>query len=332
MDLSTRGPHLMVALTSASTLSPFLRTVSMTLLSLPHSLTLILAMVHMTTVLSDCHFVASDTQRQVCRRKSRPKFDRDAIKGLDKAWVSETLTCGLYSDWKQDIETDVNNFNAAALDLLTRHCPQTTPKAKKPFFSEELWTLRTEKNACLRKLKQVCNAYRRELQYAVLFAWNSQRRSASRDRTPCISKTWSYRLTLQCDALLVAGRFYNKLKATKQLLREAKHSHMQRFVDQLPPTASATDILAGLRPCIGTSNMRKRKGTSLPLVRDEKGRPCRSQAATARRWSNFFCDMEGGSKMNLDQQPRRLWIQGLASEKPDMISVQTTEMPTLTRA
>lgn len=245
--------------------------------------------------------------------------------------ICSTLDPTSTANWQQDIETDVAQFNANALHLLTKHCRPPAPEAKKPFFDETLWALRVEKNSCRRVLKTVCKVYRSEVLRTYLQAWTQSRRPVELHASVTFSQApehWNYRVTLQCDALLAAGRFYNKNLCTKKNLKSAKKLHVQKYIDQLPPGASAADILAGLRPCIGTSNMRKRKGASLPHVLDAQGRPCRTQEETVNRWSAFFCDMEGGTKIDLAQQ-RQLWLDGLARELPTELDVPLDELPTL---
>ena len=269
--------------------------------------------------------------RPVLRRRKRPRIDRAAIKHIDRNIISSAIASTSAPNWQQDIETDVAQFNATAVQLLTTHCKPSAPDAKKPFFDEALWNLRTEKNSSRRALKRVCKAYRSEVLRTYFNAWTISHGSAilhESQPSNCASEHWNYRITLQCDALLAAGQFYNKNFHTKKSLRIAKKMHVQHYVDQLHPGASATDILAGLRPCIGTSNMRKRKGTSLPQVFDAQGRPCRTQEETVNRWSAFFCDMEGGTKMDLAKQ-RQLWTEGLAKELPTELDVPLEELPTL---
>ena len=267
----------------------------------------------------------------VLRRRKRPSIDRTAIKHIAGNLVCSALDTTSTSNWQQDIETDVTQFNASALNLLTKHCRPPAPEAKKPFFDDELWNLRAEKNSCRRVLKRVCMVYRSEVLRTYFQAWTQSRRYVDPHGSqyfPHVHEHWNYRVTLQCDALVAAGRFYNKNFHTKKNLRFAKKMHIQKYVEQLHPGASAADILAGLRPCIGTSNMRKRKGTSLPHVLDEQGRPCKTQEDTVNRWSAFFCDMEGGTKMDLTQQ-RQLWLEGLTKELPKALDVPLEEMPTL---
>ena len=267
----------------------------------------------------------------VLRRRKRPSIDRTAIKHIDGKLVCRALDPTSTSNWQQDIETDVTHFNAKALNLLTKHCRPPAPEAKKPFFDDELWNLRAEKNSCRRALKRVCSVYRAEVLRTYFQVWTQSLRQVDphdSQYSPNADEHWNYRVTLQCDALAAAGRFYNKNLHTKKNLRTAKKMYIQKYVEQLHPGASAADILAGLRPCIGTSNMRKRKGTSLPHVLDEQGRPCKTQEDTVNRWSAFFCDMEGGTKMGLTQQ-RQLWLDGLTKELPKELDVPMEEMPTL---
>ena len=238
--------------------------------------------------------------RPVLRRRKRPQIDRAAIKHIDRNIISSAIASSSAPNWQQDIETDVAHFNATALQLLTTHCKPSAPEAKKPFFDEALWNLRTEKNSSRRTLKRVCKAYRSEVLRTYFNAWTLSQGSA----TMHASEHWNYRITLQCDSLLAAGQFYNKNFHTKQSLRIAKKTHVQQYVDQLHPGASATDILAGLRPCIGTSNMRKRKGTSLPHVLDAQGRPCRTQEETVNRWSAFFWALDWGPCQRATQGTR----------------------------
>ena len=109
--------------------------------------------------------------RPVLRRRKRPQIDRAAIKHIDRNIISSAIASSSAPNWQQDIETDVAHFIATALQLLTTHCKPSAPEAKKPFFDEALWNLRTEKNSSRRTLKRVCKAYRSEVLRTYFNAW-----------------------------------------------------------------------------------------------------------------------------------------------------------------
>ena len=58
------------------------------------------------------------------------------------------------------------------------------------------------------------------------------------------------------------------------LLRKDKTSHLSTVIAETGPGAAASTILHALKPFIGSTNPKKQKWASLPMVFDEAGRVC----------------------------------------------------------
>ena len=66
----------------------------------------------------------------------------------------------------------------------------------------------------------------------------------------------------------------------------------------------------------------------LPFIRDARGRPCATAHEVVDRWTQFFCDMEGGQRMT-EPQLRERWLHNLAQLRAETCQVSITEMPSL---
>lgn len=99
-------------------------------------------------------------------------------------------------------------------------------------------------------------------------------------------------------------------------------------IGSIPDSASAGQILTMMKPCIGTSNSRKRNRPCLPLVLDAQGEVCTSADDARNRWIEFFAAMEGGVRIGTTEQ-RALWIDNLQSFCAEAFDYPLQELPTL---
>ena len=73
-------------------------------------------------------------------------------------------------------------------------------------------------------------------------------------------------------------------RTIKSALQTAKQKHVQETIDSIPATSSSSQILRLLKPCIGSSNSRKRSRPGLPQVVDAEGEVCTTTTEAQDRW------------------------------------------------
>ena len=112
--------------------------------------------------------------------------------------------------------------------------------------------------------------------------------------------TCSY--NVQVGLLRLGAEALSTTRHIRRQIRNAKGAHVEKVVNEIPAAASGSQILAQLRPVIGTSNSRKRKGSAMPYVLDGQGAPCQTPEAIVNRWVEYFGQMEGGDRLSLQEQ------------------------------
>ena len=255
------------------------------------------------------------------RKTARP-LARNAM--TKNTTTAQALANYAPSSWQCDIDSQVNHYNGHVEAVLKSNSadPNTTPK--KPYISPEIWNFREDKNRAKRRLKKLDRFYRQEILYCTFRSWRhtKQRQADSHlGTTPFQQGLWTSRL-------LLCSRLHRCASRTKNLLKQAKADYISGFFDQIPENASAATILQQLRPCIGSSNMRKRGRPCLPQVKKEDGTHCLNTEEVQDRWIEFFAAMEGGTRMSLAQQ-REMWVDNLKVLSADSLDVDLTQVPSL---
>ena len=248
------------------------------------------------------------------KRTGQPaRFDRSSI-------TKDTLRNGLQQiragDWNDDIEQQVDTFTTDLVTQLAKSCPKTPDQPKKP-YTEEMWALRGQKNSLRKRLQATQRALRQEWLQIFFSAWNIGTGTGM-----------GYAHLLSCCRVKLSANYYSCGKSLHKQLKEKKASYVNEILQDIPPSASASQILYCLRPCIGTSNMRKRKGTGLPFLKDAQGETCRTTTALVDRWADFFGAMEGGTRCNLQQQ-REQWLAGLKAHAQPSHCSELAHLPSL---
>ncbi len=263
------------------------------------------------------------TSTRTSAMKNAPKFDVTQIKKMTSHTVKTHLQ--QKASWHEDIETQVDLFNSQTHELLRKHCAHQVEGAKKPFFTEELWDLRKQKLKCRRSVKTIHRVQRQELLATVFQRW----RCTTKTHPPTdFDAAWNYGCSLMAFQLRATAGLHCSNCQLRRAIGKGKEQHVQRHIDALTPNASASDILHGLRPIMGSSNQRKRKGASLPCVIDAEGEPCRTAKELQDRWIEFFGNMEGGERIG-EQEQRDRWRQGLQMESTRELQLPLEELPTL---
>lgn len=224
----------------------------------------------------------------------RVNYDRTAILEKEIAQgIAADLSQTQVPDWSANIEEHVKQYTQQAHDVLQRWAPKRQGPAKKPFISDGIWSLRSQKRDAERRLRHTHRLINREYLAVVFVAW------AGRTTPTCCLVGWR-----------VGAQFVVTL------------------IEQLPPGASACDILRGLRPAIGTSNLRKRKGESLPQIRDGNDQICSTKEDAVNAWADYFTAMEGGERLAPEEQ-RTKWVDGLQCMMQEVVDMDITVCPNL---
>ena len=242
-------------------------------------------------------------------------FDRQKVHERTDE-LQKDLGAGVVAEWDVDIEEHVDDYTRQIHQTLKRHAPKERGAPKKPFIGEALWKLRSEKRESERCLEHTKRLIDREYLALYFQAWTGRKTSRS-----CIYG-W------KAGAVRLAATLRHKGRLLRQGIRDAKNDYVNEIVGEFTPQDSASDILRGLRPVIGTSNMRKRKGQSLPQVRDKDGKICDNKTDAVNAWVDYFTAMEGGERLQADEQ-RVKWIQGLEDFQQDEVELEVRECPNL---
>ena len=262
----------------------------------------------------DCrsHQIRTATRRQT--------FNRDNIKSHDG--LRAELCSTEVAPWEQNVETQIHDLNAAITGALERHCPKPHVTAKKPFLDKEIMALRQQKNALRQRQNESWKHHRRSLLYRVFAGWRTKHDSHS---IPDVFDIQHY-----VGILRLGAASFSTTRRIKQQVRQAKRSYVEQVVNGIPESACSSQILAQLRPIIGTSNSRKRKGSAMPYVLTLDGQPCRTPDELVDRCVEHFGNMEGADRLN-PQEQRDLWWTGLQQlQATDLSEVTLKDLPKLT--
>ena len=252
-----------------------------------------------------------------CRRQT---FNRDNIKGHDgfRAELCSTTV----APWEQHIEAQIHDLNTAITGALERHCPKPHVAAKKPFLDKEIMALRQQKNALRQRHSESWKHHNRSLLYRAFASWRT-----GLDSHPIPD---AFDVQHYVGILRLGAASYSTTRRIKHQVRQAKRSYVEQVVNGIPESASSSQILAQLRPIIGTSNSRKRKGSAMPYVLTLDGQPCRTPEALVDRWVEHFGSMEGADRLN-QQAQRDLWWTGLQQlQATDLSELTLQDLPKLT--
>ncbi len=248
-------------------------------------------------------------------------FDRTKIKG--NCGVQDDLRAAKPSPWTMNIEAQVNALNEVIAGTLKQHCEKDHPSAKKPFITDEIMKLRQAKNILQRQQSTARTMYRRILLQRVVYAW----RDGENSLNGCPD---AFDVQLSLGLLRIGCRIAHTTRTIHGQVRRAKRNYVEKIIDEIPKDASSSTILTAMRPVIGTSNTRKRKGGAIPYVMTKDGEACQTPEELVNRWVEHFGEMEGADRLTNDAQ-RELWIAGLQKlQAEDFGQLNLEELPTLT--
>ena len=224
--------------------------------------------------------------------------------------------------WKTDIE--LHELTVRQQMQKAVRVAGATPKSrpKKAYIDAETWSIRTQLLQQRKLLKRTRRGIAREALYKTFRAWSGALPAAQ------VDQSFNYGSTLRIAQVRnIAG--YRKLRISlRSHLQSAKQRLMAQRLEMVNEHTVAHSILHMLRDFTGPTNPKKAKKTTLPMVHNQNGLPCRSTAEAAQTWIQFFSDMEGGQRQSMAEL-RQDWINSLHEMTPAHFQVQAHELPTL---
>lgn len=255
--------------------------------------------------------------------KKKQKVDRSSINSQS---VLPNLLKVQAPAWEDDIAHHIETYTQDLHHCLAVSCPPCKETGKKTFFPLSLWRLRDQKLAAKKRVTAIGGRYRTECLRAIFQQWSSM---VSSSDAPSPVSFYNYAVTLRCWRL----RHYVELKVLaaklKRLLQQSRHAAMTEALKELPDTASANDILKIVKLFLGPTNVKHLKRKTLPMLLDEQGQPCSLPAQLLSRWITFFGDMEGGVRLDEDEQWAK-WRSNLQRFRKEQFVLTLADIPSLT--
>ena len=257
--------------------------------------------------------------------KRAPTCHRHLIKGNQT--IQRKLGHYQVPPWNCDINSQVIDLNQHIQAALTPETAQDDchPR-KKPFITDEIWWLRSRRNRLKKTQTYTTRALTKETLGQTFRAWKSTRTTG---HPPDVAPPdRHFEVLLRCCKLKQGVELTLISRSIKQQLRDARANYVFDIIQAIPANSSSSQILTLLRPCIGTSNSRKRSRPGLPQVLTEEGEPCTTTNAACDRWIEYFSQMECGQRVT-GQQLFDIWRANLESLRCDRFEESLTTLPSL---
>eukprot|EP00435_Cladocopium_sp_Y103_P017883 s2571_g4.t1 len=225
--------------------------------------------------------------------------------------------------WHTDVEQQADKLTSDLTGVLC-DAVQKPLCIKKPYIDLPIWNLRSQKLQHRKRLNELNRRLARHLLAHLFGAWKCQHLDDIN-----ILAEQQFAVSLHCWR--TKAYFAHRAVALKlrQALRSAKSRVLNTTLAQLDEKTSASQVLHCLRPFIGPTNLKHCKKKTIPLVKDRHGRVCRNASEALDTWIEFFRNMEGGQRTTW-QTLRTHWHAELAAGREETLSIDATELPTLT--
>ena len=253
-------------------------------------------------------------------RKALRHHDRNKIK---QSRHCIDLSSVIVPSWTCDIETQVRDLNETVHAQLQSICPRDRTKPKKPFIDDATWALRAEKLGLKKRLSAARHQTKFDLQCRFFKQW------AKKVSPEEHLANQQHSQSMYCQILRLTCQYRSCTRQLKCKLQKLKSTQLQQAIADVGYQASAGTLLHVMKPFIGSTNLKKCRKASLPIVKKEDGSLCMNPIEAQDRWIRFFQHMEGGQRMSQEEY-RHHWIQGLAQflQTKDF-DLQIQDMPTL---
>lgn len=266
--------------------------------------------------------------RCVTATEGRPQHDHQSFDRtqITRANVELALTDISVPSWSANIETHFEEYNQQIHNCLKRHCPKRKQGPKKSFFTHKVWDLRASKCAVKKQLNALGARTCRTSLVTVFQNWCKVTQGGVIDRQ---ADLFQYGTTLICWRLKLIAKLSTFKCRLKRELQCAKKIALSSSLSELPPSATAQDILKVIKEHVGPTNPQKVKRKPLPMLNDENGEACTYPAQLLDRWVKFFGSMEGGTRMSKEQQWTH-WRSNLQTLRRTQVDCRMEDLPTLT--
>lgn len=227
-------------------------------------------------------------------------------------------------EWQENVELQADQVVQQVHAAMAQAKPLAAPTAKKPYFTEEIWTLRLRKLQHRQINKRLRRGLAREALQNCFLAWRSGR------PPPYQEEIFQYGSTLPCAQIKSMMGFYKLRTIMKHILQKSKQAFLSPRLEQLSPHTPASTVLAEIRPLAQRIPKNKNEVRStLPLIHSAQDQPCTLPNEALEVWVNFFSDMEGG--MHVDRnQLRAQWLEALREHSREHLHIEAEQVPTLT--
>lgn len=227
--------------------------------------------------------------------------------------------------WLEDVDTQHAALTSHLHNVLKENTLTSFESCKKLYVDEQAWTMRTDKIAIEKKIKETTIQLKKELLQRCFNGWKSTLSETLIQDDHSIA----YERSLRCIRLSLVAKLRLIGHHLKQRLIKAKQKALTEQLLQLPEAASASDILRRLKPFIGPTNPKKAKRKALPLLQNPQGQTCVLPNEALEVWINFFQDMEAGTRMTYGEL-RQTWINELLELQQQQLQAALETLPSLT--
>ena len=229
--------------------------------------------------------------------------------------------------WHCDINSQVLDLNSKIHEALSQgdNKEECHPR-RKPYITDEIWELRSRRNRIKKLQSYTMRALNKEIIGHLFLAW--KRAGNEKCSADALSPNSRFEVLLRCCKLKQGVELTVISRGIKQHLREAKNTYIRDTIQDIPVNSSSSHILTLLRPCIGTSNSRKRSRPGLPQVLTEDGETCTTTTAACDRWIEYFAQMECGQRVTGPQLYDK-WRANLEQLRCTEFDEPLTALPTL---
>ena len=230
----------------------------------------------------------------------------------------------IHLPWMTDIEAHTLHATQHLRSALTK-CTKTEnmSKVKKPYVSHEIWQMRLTKLKHRKHMKHHRQSVRLYLMRKCFAIWCTGQQEEH------AQQVFNYETSLLCRGLLNFVKYKSSCSQLKVELKMAKQKELDKTLQAIEASTPASQVLRALRSFTGPTNPKKQKRKCLPNVRDHHGQTCSLPSEALAVWINYFKDMEAGERMP-SHGLRNQWIQELQLFAQEDITVQLSELPSLT--
>jgi hypothetical protein len=224
--------------------------------------------------------------------------------------------------WKTDIELHELAVRQQLQKAVQVEGKLTKSRPKKAYIDNETWSIRMKLLQHRKRLKQTRRGLAREALFKVFRAWSGTLPAEQ------VGQSFNYGTTLRIAQVRHLAGYRTLRLSLRSQLQSAKQRLMTQRLETINEHTAAHSILHMLRDFTGPTNPKKAKKSTIPMIHNQNGSPCRSTDEAAQTWIQFFSDMEGGQRQS-SSELRQDWIKSLHEMAPEPFQVQAHELPTL---